>query len=41
LKLRKGRGENRVVKIFDSPSLPEGEAQFSITAQGINNATDD
>ena len=26
LMLRKGRGENRVCKIVDSPCLPEGEA---------------
>jgi meiotic recombination protein DMC1 len=26
--LRKGKGEQRVVKIFDSPSIPESEAIF-------------
>ena len=26
--LRKGKGEQRVVKIFDSPSIAEGEAVF-------------
>ena len=36
----KGRGENRVCKIFDSPCLPEGEAQFSIQGSGIGDATD-
>jgi len=25
LYLRKGRGENRIVKIYDSPCLPESE----------------
>merc|ERR1719281_1579065 len=30
LMLRKGKGENRICKIYDSPSLPEGEAQFAI-----------
>lgn len=28
LSLRKGRGETRVAKIYDSPMLPEGEATF-------------
>ncbi|KAG5670154.1 hypothetical protein PVAND_000435 [Polypedilum vanderplanki] len=36
LYLRKARGENRVCKIYDSPSLPEAEAQFSIGVDGIN-----
>ena len=26
LMLRKGKGEQRVCKIFDAPNLPEGEA---------------
>lgn len=38
LYLRKGRGENRVCKIYDSPCLPESEAMFSIGADGINDA---
>jgi DNA repair protein RAD51 len=38
LQLRKGRGENRVCKIYDSPSLPEGEVTFSIVEEGIQNA---
>lgn len=40
LRLRKGRGENRICKIYDSPTLPEGEAQFAITEQGIADSTD-
>ncbi|KAF9284375.1 recombinase rad51 [Mortierella alpina] len=40
LSLRKGRGENRVCKIYDSPCLPEAEAQFSIGAHGIADATE-
>ena len=28
--LRKGKGEQRVCKIFDSPSIPEGECVFSL-----------
>ncbi|TDH69062.1 hypothetical protein CCR75_004912 [Bremia lactucae] len=35
LRLRKGRGENRVMKVVDSPILPESEAIYSITEQGI------
>jgi DNA repair protein RadA len=34
--LRKGKGEQRVAKIVDAPHLPEGEAVFSITENGIN-----
>lgn len=33
--LRKGRGENRICKIYDSPCLPESEAMFAISADGI------
>jgi len=40
LYLRKGRGEQRVCKIFDSPSLPESEAIFSIGPGGIDDAND-
>jgi DNA repair protein RAD51 len=40
LYLRKGRGEQRICKIYDSPSLPESEATFAITAAGIADATD-
>ncbi|KAI8592376.1 recombinase rad51 [Geranomyces variabilis] len=36
LSLRKGRGENRICKIYDSPNLPESEATFSIGEDGIN-----
>jgi DNA repair protein RAD51 len=36
LSLRKGRGNCRVCKIFDSPCLPEAEAVFAITENGIN-----
>lgn len=35
LYFRKGRGNNRICKIYDSPCLPESEAMFSITDQGI------
>lgn len=35
---RKGKGETRICKIYDSPSLPEGEAMFAIGPGGITNA---
>ncbi|KAI4609781.1 carboxymethylenebutenolidase [Alternaria sp. BMP 0032] len=34
--LRKGRGEERVAKIQDSPDMPEKEATYIITNGGIN-----
>uniref|UniRef100_A0A336M225 DNA repair protein RAD51 homolog n=1 Tax=Culicoides sonorensis TaxID=179676 RepID=A0A336M225_CULSO len=40
LSLRKGRGENRVCKIYDSPCLPESECMFAIKASGIGDATE-
>ncbi|VDN28552.1 unnamed protein product [Gongylonema pulchrum] len=40
LYLRKGRGETRICKIYDSPCLPESEAVFAITKHGIDDATD-
>uniref|UniRef100_A0A8C0JMV0 Meiotic recombination protein n=1 Tax=Canis lupus dingo TaxID=286419 RepID=A0A8C0JMV0_CANLU len=36
--LRKGRGELRIAKIYDSPEMPENEATFAITAGGIGDA---
>ena len=33
--LRKGKGENRIAKLIDSPSMPEGEASFSISPGGV------
>ncbi|XP_077297828.1 RAD51 recombinase homolog spn-A [Arctopsyche grandis] len=38
LYLRKGRGDTRICKIYDSPCLPESEAMFSIAAEGITDA---
>jgi len=40
LSLRKGRGEQRVCKVYDSPCLPEGEAIFAINADGVGDAKD-
>eukprot|EP01112_Ceratiomyxa_fruticulosa_P020161 TRINITY_DN679_c0_g1_i1.p1 TRINITY_DN679_c0_g1~~TRINITY_DN679_c0_g1_i1.p1 ORF type:complete len:354 (+),score=83.45 TRINITY_DN679_c0_g1_i1:395-1456(+) len=38
LSLRKGRGETRICKIYDSPCLPESEATFAINSDGIGDA---
>ncbi|MHA1725103.1 MAG: DNA repair and recombination protein RadA [Promethearchaeota archaeon] len=35
LYLRKGKGEQRIVRVVDAPHLPEEEAIFSITEDGI------
>jgi DNA repair protein RAD51 len=38
LYFRKGKGETRVCKIYDSPCLPESEATFAITTGGVDDA---
>lgn len=38
--LRKGRAEQRIAKIFDSPWLPESECVFEIFAGGVRNGSD-
>lgn len=40
LMFRKGRGEQRICKVYDSPCLAEGEATFAIGENGIVDATD-
>lgn len=40
LYLRKGRGETRICKIYDSPCLPEAEAMFAINPDGIGDSKD-
>ncbi len=35
VQLRKGRGNKRIARIVDAPHLPEGEAVFLITDEGI------
>jgi DNA repair protein RadA len=35
LYLRKSKGEKRIARLVDSPCLPEGEAVFSVTAEGL------
>ncbi|KAG1173506.1 hypothetical protein G6F70_005804 [Rhizopus microsporus] len=37
--LRKGRGEERVAKLFDSPDMPESEAKYAINSGGIVDAS--
>jgi len=33
--LRKSKGDKRVAKLVDSPNLPDGEALFSVTPEGL------
>ncbi|MDI6720823.1 MAG: LAGLIDADG family homing endonuclease, partial [Candidatus Aenigmarchaeota archaeon] len=33
--LRKSKGNNRIARLIDSPSLPEGEAVFTVTEIGV------
>lgn len=35
ISLKKGRGETRVAKIYDSPCLPESDCLFAISEEGI------
>ncbi|KAM0676084.1 Meiotic recombination protein dmc1 [Gurleya vavrai] len=38
--LRKGRGETRIAKVYDSPDVPEAEAVYAITPGGIDNPSE-
>jgi meiotic recombination protein DMC1 len=40
LSIRKGRGEQRICKLFDSPLYAEAEATFQIDSGGISDPTD-
>ena len=40
LQFKKGKGINRICKVYDSPCLPESQAHFSINANGIGEPTD-
>jgi meiotic recombination protein DMC1 len=40
LYLRKGKGEQRICKIYDSPLLPESEAIFQLAEGGVIDPTD-
>jgi DNA repair protein RadA len=37
--LRKSKGERRICRLVDSPNLPEGEAVFTVTKDGIRDVT--
>ncbi|MEZ0394634.1 MAG: DNA repair and recombination protein RadA [Desulfurococcaceae archaeon] len=38
VQLRKSRGNKRIARVVDAPHLPEGEAVFAITEEGIRDA---
>lgn len=38
LYLRKSKGQKRIARLIDSPHLPEGEAVFTVTTDGIKDA---
>lgn len=40
LYLRKGKGDQRVCKIYDSPCIPEGECIYQLGDGGIQDPTD-
>ncbi len=35
LYMRKSKGDKRIVKLVDSPNLPDGEAIISVTTPGL------
>lgn len=39
ISLRKGKAEERIAKIYDSPEMPEAEAKFVITDGGVADAS--
>ena len=40
LYLRKGKGEQRICKVYDSPMLPESEATYQLGDGGVGDPTD-
>ena len=40
LYMKKGKGEQRVCRIYDSPCLPESEAIFQLADGGVVDPTD-
>jgi len=32
---RKSKGEKRIARLVDSPNLPDGEAVFTVTTEGV------
>ena len=41
IKLRKGRGEERIARVVDSPTIAESDATFALSAQGVQDASGD
>ena len=41
LQLKKGRGNTRICRIYDSPCLPESEGTFAILPGGIGDAEEE
>lgn len=40
LYMKKGKGEQRICRIYDSPCLPESEATFQLSDGGIIDPSD-
>ena len=40
ISMRKGKGNNRICKIVDSPLMPEAEAEIEISGGGISDPKD-
>ena len=40
LSLRKGKGESRIIKVIQHPNMPEADATFDISNQGIADSND-
>lgn len=38
--MRKGRAEERICKVISSPCLPEAEARFQISPEGVTDCKD-
>lgn len=39
ISLKKGKGNERIARIYDSPDMPEAEAKFCITDGGVADTT--
>ena len=40
VQLRKGKGDQRIAKVEQSPTMPPGEAPFSVLQGGVSQAQD-
>lgn len=38
--VRKGKGDTRIIKVLQHPNMPEADASFDITGQGIIDCSD-